>query len=187
VAVTERSSAFTLIELLVVVAVLAVVITAAVPSFARLAAGVRVRVEAQKLLMAVHLTRSEAIKRNRPVSLCPVLRSSSRTTCSRDYSQGWMVFENFNRDRKRDAGEGELATNAGLSHGVVVSNRKGNRRADELITYFGDGSSRRNLTLMVCAEDFPGVDSWSVVLNRIGRPRMARNWGVCPEEALPER
>jgi len=176
---------FTVIELLVVVTMLGLLLSLALPSFGRLVASIRIRTEAQKLFSAVHLTRSEAIKRNLPVSLCPRSVGVSPNDCSHDYSQGWMMFVNPDRDRRRDLDEVGVAEGAGLVAGFTVTNRKGNRRADELITYFGDGSSRRNLTLLVCSASYPDADSWSVVLNRIGRPRMARNWGDCPIEALP--
>ena len=181
-----RMAAFTLVELLIVVSVLAILLSLAVPAFGRLAAAVRVRTEAGKLMSAVHLTRSEAIKRNRKVSLCPYNNELSPGVCSRDYADGWIVFVNPDRDRELDSGEQLLARGAGLPAGLTVSNRKGTRAADELITYYGDGSSRRNLTLMVCSSAYPGIDSWSVVLNLVGRPRMARAWGDCPTEALPE-
>ena len=178
-------AAFTLVELLVVVSVLAILLSLAVPAFSRFTASLRIRTEASKLMSAVHLARSEAIKRNRKVSLCPYNSEVSPAACTRDYADGWVVFVNPDRDRELDEGEQLLARGSALTTGLTVSNRKGNRAADELITYYGDGSSRRNLTLMVCSTAHPGVESWSVVLNLVGRPRMARGWGECPTEALP--
>jgi type IV fimbrial biogenesis protein FimT len=176
---------FTLVELLIVVSILAILLSLAVPAFGRLVASVRIRAEASNLMSAVHLTRSEAIKRNRKVSLCPYNNEVSPGACTRDYADGWVVFVNPDRDRELDEGEQVLARGSALPAGFNVSNRKGNRAADELITYYGDGSSRRNLTLMVCSTAHPGVESWSVVLNLVGRPRMARDWGECPTESLP--
>ena len=176
--------AFTLVELLIVVSVLAILLSLALPAFGRFAASIRLRTEASKLMSAVHLTRSEAIKRNRKVSLCPYNSEVSPAACTRDYADGWVVFVNPDRDRELDDDEQELARGPGLPAGFTVSNRKGNRAADELITYYGDGSSRRNLTLMVCSSTYPELESWSVVLNLVGRPRMARDWGECPTEPL---
>ncbi len=179
-------AAFTLIELLIVVSILSVLLSLAIPAFSRLTAEVRIRAEASKLMSAVHLARSEAIKRNRKVSLCPYNSGTPVSDCSRNYADGWMVFVNPDRDRELDDGEQVLARGAALPMGFTVNNRKGTRAADELITYYGDGSSRRNLTLMVCSTRYPEVNTWSVVLNLVGRPRMARNWGSCPPVAVPD-
>ena len=50
------------------------------------------RAEAHRLLGAINLARSEAVLRNRPVSLCP--SEISRTgvaQCSGNYAGGWLV------------------------------------------------------------------------------------------------
>ena len=68
---------------------------------------------------------------------------------------------------------------------LTLTNRAATRNASEKIVYQPDGTSRRNRTLMICSTVRPDVPSWSVVMNVIGRPRMARGWGECPgvEEA----
>jgi len=37
----------------------------------------------------------------------------------------------------------------------------------------------RNMTFLFCTESV-GVN-WAVVLNRVGRPRLQRDWGICPD------
>jgi type IV fimbrial biogenesis protein FimT len=172
--------AFTLVELLIVLTLLGVSLGLVLPAFSDLLAAVRNRAEASRLLSAIHLVRSEAIKRNRSVSLCPYAAGVSPDTCSNNYADGWIAFVNGDRDRALDPGEVVLLRAESPHADVSVSNRKGTRAADELITYYPDGSSRRNLTLMVCSRERPGATSWSVVLNLVGRPRLARDWGECP-------
>ena len=61
--------------------------------------------------------------------------------------------------------------------GVDVANRTGSARVTGSVTWDARGLGNRNLTLSVCAAE----RNWSVVINRLGRPRLSEAWGVCPE------
>lgn len=172
---------FTLIELMTVLAVLAIALTIAVPSMQGLLHRNQLRTETSRLLSAINLTRSEAISRNTIVSLCPSAFSSNGVpVCSRSYSDGWIIFTNRDRDRVVDAGTDEvLRVFEGLARGYSLTNRAGNREAFEVISYRPDGSSRRNRTLMICPPQGSNTPSWSLVMNLVGRARVARAWGNC--------
>ena len=64
-----KSSGFTLIELMVTIAVLAIVLTIAVPSFQGVIRSNQLTTEANTLASALQLARSEAVKRGVDVSL----------------------------------------------------------------------------------------------------------------------
>jgi type IV fimbrial biogenesis protein FimT len=80
---------FTLIELLVAIAVLGVVMALAVPSFEGVLDRSKMRSVANDLAASAYLARSEAIKRNVPVSLCS---SSNGTSCTGNWNNGWIVL-----------------------------------------------------------------------------------------------
>jgi type IV fimbrial biogenesis protein FimT len=75
---------FTLIELMVTVAVLAVIVTLAAPSFASLISGNRMTTRTTELIGALNVAHSEAVRRAQPVTL--------RSTNIDNYSLGWTVF-----------------------------------------------------------------------------------------------
>lgn len=74
---------FTLIELMITVAVLAVLVTLAAPSFSEIIASQRIRAAASSLYDTVLLARSEAIKRNTKITVQPN---------SSDFAKGWDVL-----------------------------------------------------------------------------------------------
>ena len=177
----SRARGFTLGELMVVLAVLGVALVVAVPAMQRLSQSVQVRTEARRLLAAIHLTRNEAIKRNVPVSLCPSpMARTGEAACAGVYADGWIMFSNRNRDRVVDPGDVLIQAFDGLPPGYSLTNRAATRDENQLITYYPDGTAHRNRTLMICSREDPEVSSWSVILNIVGRPRIARDWGDCP-------
>ena len=171
----------TLIELMVVLVVLAVALSAGVPAMQTLLHNNRMRTEASRLLGAINLARSEAVMRNSTVSLCPSpMAFSGEAVCSGVYADGWIVFANADRDRVVDSGtDNVLKVFAGLPGGYTLSNRAGTIAASALINYLPDGSSHRNRTLLLCSPATVAVQSLSIVINIVGRPRLARNWGEC--------
>jgi len=77
-----RAKGFTLIEVLIAVAVAAILVSLAAPSFVRLIADQRAKSAATDLVTALNVTRSEAIKHNQNVTLQPK---------SGDWANGWQV------------------------------------------------------------------------------------------------
>jgi len=82
---------FTLIELMVTLTVLAIAVAIAAPSFNSAIANNRSTGMATELTAALNFARSEAIKRVKPVSICP---SSDGAVClsDADWPKGWLVF-----------------------------------------------------------------------------------------------
>lgn len=172
-----------LIELLLVVAIVAVLTAVAAPNLQGTVQDTRLVSAAGAVLNGIQLARAEALMRNGAVSLCPSdVARSGVPRCTGSYTDGWMIFANADRDAVFQPGSDEvLHVSGGLPRGFSVNNRTGKRPATALINYLPDGTSHRNLTLQVCPpEDTPG-DSLSVVLNIVGRARLERNWGSCPE------
>jgi type IV fimbrial biogenesis protein FimT len=96
---------FTLIELLVVVALVAVLVSLAVPGFSQFLSKRSVQSAASALASDYRFARSEAIKRSGYVTTC---RSSDGTSCTAgvgSWHDGWIVFADQNADSVVDAGD----------------------------------------------------------------------------------
>lgn len=169
-------------ELLIALAVLAVVLGLAAPSMQTLLLQARLRSEVSRLLDAVQLARSEAAARFRPVSLCPLRPGAApgaggELRCGGAYSGGWLVLEGLPPDAVIEPAR-VLRVYPAIAEGYRVADRAG-AEAVGPFTYYPDGATRRNLTLSVCSSRRPEIPGWSVVISRVGRARLARNWGHC--------
>ncbi len=88
---------FTLIELMVTLAVMAIVLSLAAPSFASLLASNRMSSQTNEFIGALNLARSEAVRRSQPVAL----RSNGGDL---NFSTGWKVFTDGDKDSDSDGG-----------------------------------------------------------------------------------
>ena len=163
----KRKRGFTLYELVVTLGLVAILFALAIPSFAASLARQRQRVEIDALFHAVHLARKESVMRRKVVSLCP---SFNGETCSpdRDWSQGWLMFENKDRDSppRVDTGEPVLTRHV-VAEGIKIS---ANRRAFTLRATFLRAT---NGTFVVC-DVSNRIAPKALVISYTGRPRVAR-------------
>ncbi len=176
-----HSRGFTLIELLVVGTLLALSLTIALPGLQGFLQATQARSEADRLLSSLQLARSQAIANNQRVGVCPVASGADPfAACGSRYDRGWFVYLDANGDGSYAAGlDTPLRRFDAMPNGFGIYNRAGSRRISERLSFWPDGSSRRSLTLQVCPPAKAGVQPWSLVLNHVGRPRLARDWGSC--------
>lgn len=81
---------FTLLELLVALSIVSILFTVAVPSFFNITRNSRAAANANELVTALSVARSEAVRRGARVSVCP---SVNGAVCSgsNNWAQGWIV------------------------------------------------------------------------------------------------
>lgn len=98
-----QPAAFTLVELVVTMAVAAVLLTIAIPSFQTVIQNSRIATQANSLLTDLNYARSEALRRNLNVGICA---SNDGATCGgANWGLGRIVFADSNGNGALDAGE----------------------------------------------------------------------------------
>lgn len=85
----KRNSGFTLIELMVVIAIVAIFVALAFPSFEGTIRSNRVSTSANELMASMALARAEAIRSARGSGLCT---SADGATCGGTWNDGWIVW-----------------------------------------------------------------------------------------------
>ena len=162
----QQENAFTLYELIITLVLVAILVGVALPSFAKMNANGRLRTEVNALFHAIHLARKESVMRRSVVSICPSFDSRSCTP-GRDWSDGWIMFNNRDRDEPPmiDLGEPILQIHRAGPNLRITANRRG-------FTLRATEKRATNGTIVVC--DLAGrVTPRALVVSYTGRPRVA--------------
>jgi type IV fimbrial biogenesis protein FimT len=179
----ERAHGFTLIEMMVVIALIAIMATVAVPNFTIMVKNNRLTSQANSLIAAVNLARSEAIKRNSNIVIC---RSADGANCasSDGWEQGWIVYVDADTSDgtgvHTGAGDVVLREYPPLGGGNTL-------RADASftgsITYVAKGFSTASGTLVLCDDRNSDGDTTdaeelslgkAILISATGRPRLTK-------------
>jgi type IV fimbrial biogenesis protein FimT len=108
----SSSRGFTLIELIVVIAMLAILVSLAAPSFSTMAKNSRVSNLGNEFILGIGFARSEAIGRNKCVTMCvPKDINAPNLECATtgvEWNPGWIIFSNPKCDGKVDDTTAEL-------------------------------------------------------------------------------
>ena len=134
----HQQGGFTLIELMFTVLVLAVLLAIGVPNFRDFLRNSRMAAQANDLLSGLNLTRSEAVKRRAPVTLCV-----GTTNCAAgDFEDGWLVFVDVDQDGAVDVGEDVLRRHDPMPEGMTTAVYQTADAEDEDDPEFDDSTTR---------------------------------------------
>jgi type IV fimbrial biogenesis protein FimT len=162
----RRWQGYTLLELIFSLGLVATTLAWGVPSFGALLRDAARTREVNQFLQAVYVARSEAIKRNGVVSLCP---SRNGTTCSPSatWNSGWLIFVNLDRDSPaaRDSGEPLLRVYQPWETGHITSNRS-------TLSFRPFGQMGVTATVTFC-DDRGSRAARAVIISQTGRPRVS--------------
>jgi type IV fimbrial biogenesis protein FimT len=161
-----RATGFTLVELVACLGVLAVVTAWGVPNFNNFTRNAARTSEVNQFIQTVYLARSEAIKRNGVVSVCPS-RDGATCAASSPWHQGWIAFVNLDRDSpaNRDANEELLHVYPPWESGQIAANRT-------TLSFRAFGQSGVTATMTFC-DDRGSAEARAVIISQTGRPRLA--------------
>lgn len=180
----NRRNGFTLIELMIVIAVAAVLLSVAVPSFQETVRNNRLAANVNEVISALNMARSEAIKRGAPVTVCKGTAAGCNTAAA--WENGWVVFaDGAGNIGTIDSGTGtclptedcllrvytRLSANYSLDGDIAVTDR---------VTYNTRGMSAAG-TLVMCDERGFGQHARAIAIARTGRvqTQSASSLGSC--------
>ncbi|HSC67495.1 MAG TPA: GspH/FimT family pseudopilin [Cellvibrio sp.] len=150
----KQNNGFTLIELMITLAVAAIVLGIAVPSFNSTILDSRSAALGSELTVAVNFARAEAVKRATRVSICP---SSDGAACltSGDWAKGWLVFtDNATSDAVATASIGTVLRHwSGFNSKSVVTAKNGSVALD-FLRFTPNGSLARSNAADVNPREF---------------------------------
>lgn len=163
----QNARGYSLYELLMTLTLVALIAGLGLPSFSGIVARAGMHVEINALFHAIHLARKESIMRKRIVSLCPSLDGVSCEP-ARDWSSGWLMFENTDRDEppQRDSGEPLLQVHEVSENVRIMANRRG-------FTLRATQKRATNGTFVVCDRSDRAVPV-ALVISYTGRPRVTQ-------------
>lgn len=115
----RKHTGFTLIELMVVLAIGAILLSLAVPSFRSTIQNNRISTQANELVSTLQLARGEAIKRGLRITVCV---STDQATCTgANWASGWIAFADVNANGSVDAGDTLLKVSGALDGGSTLT------------------------------------------------------------------
>lgn len=166
-------SGFTLVELMITLAVAAILLSVAVPSFSSFVRSNRAITQTNDLITSLQLARGEAIKSNRRVSICP---SSDQSTCnSTNLADGWIVFTDTDSNGARANTETLLRVHEALTNTTAtVAGLSTNGYLQYLPTGFISSTTAGTFTLTQTGCTTPGVINIATT-GRIARTSSAGN------------
>ncbi len=114
----KKNSGFTLLELIIVLALIAIVMTFAIPAMQTFTLNDRLTTNINTLIGHLAYARSEALTRSTQVIVCS---SDDGATCGGTWSDGWLVFVDADADNAFTAGEEVIRAHVGLGSDNAIS------------------------------------------------------------------
>lgn len=167
---------FTLVELVAVIAILGILLGVAVPWVGTFADSLRLTLQANAYLSALHLTRSEAIKRNSRMTVC---KSADGLSCTEGggWQQGWIVFHDPNHNAAKDDAEVMVHQSPALPTSFQLV---GNSNVAKYVSFDATGGTRlasgafQAGTLTLCRQSASSGEARQIVISSAGRPRVQK-------------
>lgn len=168
----RRQQGFTLFELIITLAIAAIVVGLAAPSFSSMVQDNRLSSQSLDFIAALNLARSEAIKRGSQVTLC---KSDDGLSCKNagDWAQGWIVFLDNDASNSRDTADDSTETILRVHPALAGGNRlTGNNPVQSFIAYTPRGNTSTIGTLALCDPRKDDAKGRAIIINSTGRARV---------------
>jgi len=174
-----REKGFTLIELMITLAIAAILLTVAVPSFQSLIENNRLATNVNQVITILHYLKSEAVKRNVAVSLCAGNPNNGCACnpgpgCNATWKNGYIVFTDPNVNCTVDQGDQILQAREGIRGDYTIT-------AVGCLTFraLGNLSANNTVTISICTSNLTADNIRDIVINPVGRPNVQKRTGTC--------
>jgi len=161
----DATRGFTLIELLVTLAVAVILITVAVPNYQMFVMNNRMATQANDLITALNMARSEAVKRAANVTVC------AGTNCpgtANAWPQGWIVADAAGTTIRVQQALGGASTLTGGTDVATTITFTSNGR-----TTIPTTATAASTTLTLCPPSPAIVQGRAIQIERTGRTRVS--------------
>lgn len=162
---------FSLLEAVIVLALLAILLNLALPSYRELVADKQANVAINQIERAVALARHTAINEGIMTTLC---RSVDGSQCGGEWQQGFIVFTDRNADRKINGNDALVRIFPPLSDGGSLSFRAFQNRQYLQMTAEGM-TNYQNGNFTYCPADGDSRLARQLIINRSGRTYTAKD------------
>jgi type IV fimbrial biogenesis protein FimT len=164
---------FSLAEILVTLSIATVLASITIPGFNSVLMNNRATALSNNLVTAMHVARSEAVKRNTDVTFC---KSNDSSSCSGSWSDGWILFSDHDGDRIRDAGDGDEIITVYPPVDVDFGISWNGFRSNNFLRFSPQGFIySNNGTFILCPPDDDNHHARAVIVNRLGRARISKD------------
>ncbi|MEW5755178.1 MAG: GspH/FimT family pseudopilin [Pseudomonadota bacterium] len=181
----KRTSGFTLIELIVTLAIAAILLAIAIPALGSLIRDASMTTTVNDFVTSINLARSEAVKRGRRVTMCESRPPYTECTKTKDWSQGWLIFEDTSNVGTRQDDEAIIHIHPGIATRITIS---GKPNIAHYISYSGKGIAQLpNRVYHAGSIEFcdghDNAKSKTIKINFLGRPRTLDGAAGCPRKS----
>ena len=184
----KAQGGFTLLELAVTLTIIAVLAGMGISSWAGLTQREAVKGQVSALVGAMRFARSEAIKKNARVVICPRDLAATpisstypcNTTTGAGWENGWIIFVDQNASNQYDASETLLKEQGSLSGSGGITMNNGSSNGDRIvfrnsgILFFGAS----NIKFLPTSQD--STRGSMVCISLQGRTRVVDITPTCP-------
>lgn len=166
-----KKNGFTLLELLVTLAVASILLSVGVPSFRGMMLDNSLASQANEFVTSVNLARSAAVRYQRTATICITSDYDAAVpSCDAgtDWSEGWFVWVDKNRDLVPDANE-IVAVHEPLNDRLSFSSA-----ANSQFTYDARGFGTAGADDLTLCDNRTGEMGRLIRVNNVGRTNVSR-------------
>lgn len=166
-----QKNGFTLLELIVTLAIAAILLSVGVPGFRGIIMDNRLVNETNQFVTAVNTARSAAVRFQRNATVCMTTNYSAAVpTCgsSNDWSPGWIVWVDKDRDGATDANE-IISVHEPVAGSITMQST-----SSSAFTYNARGFSTTGGDDVSMCDDRSSETGRLIKINNVGRTNVSR-------------